>query len=459
MGSRQQRLVLIVAIFASFVANLDGSIVTVALPAMAKELGGGLTTQEWVVNAYLLTLGSFMLVAGSLSDLFGRKKVLMLSLIGFGAASLLCAVAPTGLALIMARAVQGIAGAFLVPSSLALIMSSFSGRSEGKAIGTWTAWTVVAPAIGPLLGGLLVDVSSWRLIFAVNVIPIGIALWILSAFQLPQRVDKTRKVDVVGALLCVIALGGLVFGFIEQPHFGWGHPAIYLSFIVGVVALGLFIWYEKRSAYGMLPLELFAVRNFSVGNLATFGVYAALSVAIFLLTIFVQQIGGWPALQAGLIGLPTTILMFFLSPLFGRLAGTYGPRLFMGLGPIVMGLGFLLLLGADQAVDFWTEILPVMTLFGLGLSITVAPLTAAILGSISKNHSGIGSAINNAVARIAGLIGVAVLGIILGPTLTLAGFHVGVGLIVGLLWAGGLVSLIGITNRASPSAPSAALPR
>lgn len=444
---------------ASFIANLDGSIVNVALPAIAKELGGGLVTQEWVVNAYLITLGSLMLVAGSLSDLYGRKRVLTMSLVGFGVTSLLCAIAPDGLLLIIARGAQGVAGAFLVPSSLALIMSSFSGHEEGKAIGTWTAWTVVAPAIGPLIGGVLVDTSSWRWIFAINIIPIALALWILHSFKLQESHERPHKVDIGGALLCSSALGGIVFGFVEQSHFGWSSPVIYVPLVGGLLLFISFILYERRLRHSMLPLDLFTIRNFSVGNLATAAVYAGLSITIFLLTIFIQQIGGFTAFQAGLTGLPITVCMFVLSSFFGGLAGKYGPRLFMGIGPLVIAAGLLTLLHIGPSINYWTDILPGMVLFGLGLSITVAPLTAAILGSISKKESGIGSAFNNAVARVAGLIGIAVLGITLGPTLTISGFHQGIIIVIGLMIVGGAISLIGITNRALPSAPAAESPR
>ena len=230
--NRQQRLVLIVSILASFVAFLDSSVVNVALPAINRSLGGGLVTQQWVVDAYLITLGSLILLAGSLSDLFGRKKVLAYGLVGFAASSILCAIAPDSTFLIIVRGLQGIAGALLVPSSLAMIISSFSHKEQGKAIGNWTAWTGISFIIGPLLGGFLVDTFSWRLIFAINILPIALCLWLMRLLEQPEQ-TKNVNIDIVGAVFCSLGLGGAVFGLIEQPHFGWGSPIIFVPLIAG----------------------------------------------------------------------------------------------------------------------------------------------------------------------------------------------------------------------------------
>lgn len=409
--TRQQRLVLTVSILASFVAFLDGAIVNVALPAIQRNMGGGLAAQQWVVDAYLLTLGSLILIAGSLSDRIGRKKILGLGLSGFGVASVLCALAPTADALIVFRALQGIAGALLVPSSLAYIIANFDGAAEAKAIGTWTGWTGIAYIVGPLLGGLLVDMASWRWIFAINVLPIAYTLYLLKKCDKAEKGEEPKTpIDGVGAVLCALGLGGPVFALIEQPHYGWGDPRIFLPLVVGVALFVTFLAYEKRTPAPMLRLDLFRNRNFAFGNVATLAIYAGLSVSTFLIVLFLQQVSGYSALDAGLALLPVTIIMFFLSPRFGALSGIYGPRAFMTLGPIVGGLGFLLMLRLQADVDYWTQLLPAILVFGLGLSMTVAPLTAAILGDVPQNEAGIASAINNAVARIAGLVAIAAVG-------------------------------------------------
>lgn len=449
--SKQQRLVLFISILASFVAFLDGSVVNVALPAIVHELGGGLAVQQWVVDAYMITLGSLMLIAGSLSDLFGRKKILGIGLAAFGITSLLCAIAPNASFLIVSRALQGIAGALLVPSSLALIISTFSGRAQGKAIGTWTAWTGIAFVVGPLLGGFLVDVSSWRLIFAINIVPIAITMLLLTRLEQKEVIRERTRIDWLGTFLCIVALGGPVYALIEQSHYGWGSPLIYLPLIAGVLAGIYFGVHERKTKHPMLPLELFTVRNFSVGNIATFVIYAGLAVASFLITVFVQQVGGYSAINAGLALLPVTLIMLVLSSKFGALSGTFGPRLFMALGPFLGAIGFLMMLRVDQDINYWTHLLPGVMVFGIGLAVTVAPLTSAVLGAIDPRQAGIASAVNNAVSRIAGLIAIAALGIITGQAITVDSFHRGLIAIAVLMLIGSAVSAIGIQNIQSKS--------
>ncbi len=446
--SRQQKLIIIVSILASFITFLDGSIVNVALPAIKRDLGGGLAVQQWVVNAYLLTLGSFILLAGSLSDLFGRKKILAGGLVGFAVASVLCAVAPSGLFLVLSRAAQGIAGAMIVPSSLALIMSNFTGPEKGRAIGIWTGWTGISFIVGPVLGGLLVDMGSWRWVFAINILPICITLGLLTMLKKDKAPGGQPKIDWRGALLGVVALGGPVYALIEQPRYGWGSPLVYVPFLFGILAGVLFVWHERRTSAPMLPLKLFRNKNFSVGNLATVAIYAGLSIATFLVVIFVQQVSGYGALKAGFTLIPITLLMFFLSGQFGRLAGTHGPRLFMAIGPLIGSIGFLLMLRVTEQLNYWTQLFPAVVVFGLGLSMTVAPLTTAILGSIETDLSGIASAVNNAIARVAGLVAIALIGLVTGPVLDVDGFRRGVLVIAFLLIAGGVISALGIQNKA-----------
>lgn len=448
--SKQQRLILVISILASFVAFLDGSVVNVALPAISRDLGGGLAAQQWIVDAYLITLGSLILIAGSLSDLFGRKKILVAGLAGFAAASVLCAIAPTSTFLIMARGLQGIAGALLVPSSLAIIISTFSGTAQAKAIGTWTAWTGISFIVGPLVGGMLVDSASWRLIFAINLIPIALTLYLLTLVHPAEQIKNTTKVDVVGAILCALGLGGPVFALIEQPNYGWSSPNIYLPLALGLLVLAGYIRYEAKSSHPMLPLSLFKRRNFSVGNVATTAIYGGLSISTFLIVIFLQQVAGYSALQAGLALLPVTIIMFLLSPRFGALAGKLGPRLFMAAGPLVAAGGFFLMLRVQQQVAYVGALLPGVVVFGLGLSMTVAPLTAAILGDVDTRNAGMASAINNAVARIAGLVAIAVIGVVTGPHLDTAGFHRAIIVTALLMFVGGCISAIGIQNKRKP---------
>jgi len=442
----REKLVLLIAILSSFVAFLDGSVVGVALPQISEHLGGGLLTQQWVNDAYLITLGTLILAAGSLSDIFGRKKIITIGLYGFLITSLLCAIAPTAEVLIVSRALQGIAGALLVPSSLALIISAFSGVEQAKAIGRWTAWTGIAFIIGPLVGGLLVDFASWRWIFVINVIPIAIALVLLKRLTFEEEIKERAKVDVLGIVLGALGLGGIVYALIEQGSLSWSSPVIWVTFVTGVALFIAFVLHERRAKQPMLPLNLFSVRNFSVGNIATFFIYAALSLQGFILVIFLQQVAGYSATAAGLVSLPITFIMFFLSSKFGALSGKYGPRLFMAAGPIIAGFGVLYMLTVTVPTNYWTQLLPGIILFGLGLSITVAPLTSAILGSIKSAQAGIGSAINNAVSRIAGLLAVAVIGVFVGTSLTLSGFHTGMIICAVLLIAGGIVSAVGIKN-------------
>ena len=425
------------------------TVVSVALPAIADELAGpgmeALPLQQWVVDAYLITLGALMLVAGSISDVYGRRRVLAAGLVGFGLASILCAVAPTGPFLVLARALQGVAGALLVPSSLALIIATFSGEAQSRAIGRWTALTTGAMIVGPFVGGMLVDFASWRWVFWINVPVIAVTLWLLRGVPAAEG-EPGRHIDVPGAVLAALGLAGVVFGLIEGERLGWTSPVILVSIIAGAVMLVAFVLYQRRAADPMLPLRLFGARNFAWGNLATTAIYGALSLGGFVLTLFLQQVAGYSATASGVAQLPTTIAMIGLSAWFGTLAGRYGPRLFMTVGPIVAGVGYLLMLSIDETADYLTQVLPGQLVFGLGLSITVAPLTAAILGAVPTHDAGIGSAVNNAVARVAGLVTVAFAGIITGGVLDVASFHRALLVTAGLLVLGGLVSLVGIRN-------------
>ncbi|MCP2367563.1 EmrB/QacA subfamily drug resistance transporter [Agromyces flavus] len=442
--------VLVIAIIVAFIAFLDGAVINIALPALEADLGGGLALQQWAVDAYLLTLGSLILLAGSLSDSFGRLRILRIGLVGFGATSLVCAIAIDGGIFVAGRALQGAAGALLVPSSLALIIATFPSAEQGRAIGRWTAWTTSAFLIGPILGGALVDLVSWRLVFAINVLPIAVALVMLHPLGRDEPHVVRARIDWLGAALGVVGLGGTVFALIEQGRLGWGDPLVFVPAVVGGISLIAFVVWERRAPEPMLPLSLFRARNFAAGNLATWFIYAAFSLGLFALPIFLQQVGGFSATLAGLATLPPTVMMVLLGSRFGALGGRYGPRIFMTLGPFVIAAGYLLTLLIDLPVQYWWQVFPGMVIVGLGMAMTVAPLTAAILGAVDPARAGIGSAVNNAVARIAGLVSIASIGVVVGDALDVEGYRRAAIATAVLLVVGGAVSWIGIRNPAPP---------
>jgi EmrB/QacA subfamily drug resistance transporter len=452
-SSRARTLTLVATILGSGIALLDATVVNVALPAIEDDLGGGLAGQQWVVNAYLLTLGSLILVGGSLGDIYGERRIFALGVGLFGLASLFCALAPSIELLVAARAVQGATSALLTPASLALIAITYENQKErGAAIGTWTAWGGIATVIGPLAGGILVDAASWRWIFAVNVPFVLLTLALIAYAVEPdqRREGPRRRLDLVGGLLTTLGLFAPVFALVQQPERGWLDPVVIGGLAAGALLLGLFVLWERRAPDPMLPLGLFRRRNFTVANIETLLVYAALSSLFFFLTIFLQQVAGWSAVESGLAGIPVTVLMFLLSRRFGALSARYGPRLFMGGGPLVAAVGVLLLARLDADVSFVPDILPAMVLFGLGLSITVAPLTTTVMSDAHRGDSGIASGVNNAVARVAGLLGIAAVGVAVagrsGAELDLAGYRIGMVLTAVLVAAGGVVGLVGIRN-------------
>jgi EmrB/QacA subfamily drug resistance transporter len=444
--TRDQRLVLAIAILASLVSFLDGTIINVALPAITRELGGGITTQQWAVDAYLLTVGSLILVAGSASDVYGRIAVIRVGLIGFGVASLAVGLAPSPEFLIVARAVQGIAGALLVPSSLALITSNFRGAAQAKAIGTWTGMTGIAMIAGPVIGGLFVDFASWRFAFLINILPIAVTLVLLARLGQKDVREEGVSIDYLGALLCTLGLGGSVFALIEQQRLGWSDPLIVLTLVGGILAFAGFLVRQRLAKDPVMPLSLWRVRNFRSGNIATALIYGSLSLNFFALGIYLQQGAHLPATLAGLATIPVTIIMIIFSSRVGALAGRFGPRLFMTIGPIIAGIGALLLLLIGSPFNYWWQVLPGILVFGVGMTLTVSPLTSAILGAIEPERSGIASAVNNAVSRVAGLITIAMLALIIGGTLDLGGLHRAVFTTAVLLILGGVVSFLGIRN-------------
>jgi EmrB/QacA subfamily drug resistance transporter len=465
--SRQQRLTLVATILGSTVVFLDSTVVNVALPSIARGLKAGLAGQQWVVEAYLLTLVSLLLVGGGLGDQFGRRRVFVYGLVGFGFTSVLCAVAPTVEFLIAARALQGIAGALLVPGSLAIVAATFEGAARGRAVGTWTAWTGIATVIGPAGGGALIGALSWRAIFWVNP-PLIAATAALSLHAVRESRDRDaeRGIDWAGIALSAAGLAGPVFALIEQPAHGWGDPLVWGPLLAGLGCLALFLANEARARHPMLDLALFRIRNFTVANLTTFTAYAGLIGGLFFIGLFLQQVAGYSPLEAGLATTPVSLILFVLSPRWGRLASGTGPRLPMTVGPIVGGIGLILLLRVGPSADYLSEVLPGVLVFGLGLAATVAPLTATVLDSVGPRHVGIASGINNGVSRIAGLLAIAVLGAVISahfaasvgghvaggpltaraPGASTSAFHLGVAIAGALMIVGGLVSGVGIAN-------------
>lgn len=412
--SRQQRLTLVATILGSTVVFLDSTVINVALPAISDDLDAGLAGQQWVVEAYMLTMVALLLVGGSLGDQFGRRRMFVSGLVAFGLTSALCAVAPSEEFLVAARALQGVAGALLVPGSLAIVAATFEGAERGKAVGTWTAWTGIATVFGPAGGGALIGLLSWRAIFWVNLPLIAAtAILALRAVEESRDPDAVRGIDWAGIVLSAAGLGGPVFALIEQPTHGWGDPLVWVPLLGGIVCFALFLLYEARARHPMLDLGLFRIRNFAVANLTTLAAYAGLIGGLFFVGLFLQQVVGYSALEAGLATTPISILLFVLSPRFGRLASGTGPRLPMTAGPIVGGLGLLLMLRVGSGADYVTEVLPAVLVFGLGLSATVAPLTATVLDSVEERRVGIASGVNNGVSRVAGLLAIAVLGAVI----------------------------------------------
>ena len=403
-GTATARWVLAATVLGSGVAFLDGTVVNVALPAIRDDLGTSLTGLQWTVNAYLVTLSALLLLGGSLGDRFGRRSMFVAGLAGFTIASLLCGLAPSSGFLIAARALQGVGGALLVPGSLSIIAATFHPDDRGSAIGAWSGLAGVASSVGPFLGGWLIDAVSWRLIFLINVPLAAAAIWI-AIRHVPETRSSTRvPLDTTGAGLVTIGLAALSYAAIE--HEG---SASVVAAAIGVLALGAFLFVERASSHPMLPLGIFRSRQFSGTNLTTLAVYAGLSGAIFLVVLRLQVSLGYSALEAGASLVPFTLVMLTLSAAAGRLGQRVGARIPMTVGPLVAAFGILLLSGVAPGDEYLTAVLPGVAVFGLGMAITVAPLTAAVLGSVGDEMTGIGSGVNNAVARLAGLLAVAVL--------------------------------------------------
>jgi EmrB/QacA subfamily drug resistance transporter len=455
--------VLLATVLGSGIAFLDATVVNVALPTIGEELDAGISGLQWVVNAYTLTLSGFLLLGGSLGDHYGRRRVFVIGVIWFAVASLLCGIAPSAEALIAARALQGIGGALLTPGSLAIIEASFRAEDRGPAIGAWSGLGGVTAAIGPFVGGWLVQAASWRWIFLIN-LPLAVVVVWVAQRHVPETRDPSvgRGLDYTGAALAAVGLAGVVYALTDGPGLGWTSPQILLAGVAGVAALVVFVVWERRSRHPMLPLDIFASRQFTAANLVTFVVYGALGGSLFLMPIQLQRVVGFSPLAAGVALIPITLVMLLLSARAGRLSARIGPRVPMTLGPLLVAAGFVLYTRIGPGSAYLADILPGMLVFAFGLTLTVAPLTATVLAAAPAEHAGMASAVNNTVARAAGLLAVAILPVAAGisgagaldPARFDDGFRIAVLLAAALCAAGALISWFGIRNPTPEPTPA-----
>jgi EmrB/QacA subfamily drug resistance transporter len=410
----KRRWTLVATILASAMTFIDGTVVNVALPALQADLHATITDVQWVVEAYALFLGALILVGGSMGDQLGRKRVFLAGVAFFTASSILCGFATSSRVLIIGRALQGIGAAFLVPGSLSIISATFDDAERGRAIGTWSGFSAITTAIGPVIGGWLIQHVSWRAAFFVNV-PLAAIVLFLSLRYMDESKDPSRtgKLDWMGALLGVVGLGGIVLGLLEWPPLGPGHPLVIGALLIGAVGLALLVVVERRVANPMLPFQLFRSRTFTLANVLTLLLYGALGVVLFLLPLDLIQVQHYTATEAGAALVPLAIIMFTLSRWAGGLINRVGPRIPLTIGPAIAAVGIALFARGGTGGSYWTTIFPAVCLLGFGMTITVAPLTTAVMGAVETQHSGVASGINNTVSRVAGLLTIAIFGVFL----------------------------------------------
>jgi EmrB/QacA subfamily drug resistance transporter len=463
LRSAQGRWVIAATVLGSGMAMLDSTVVGIALPSINRNFHGGVGSLQWVVTGYLLTLAAFLLLGGSLGDHLGRRRIFMIGTVWFALASAACGLAPGAGVLVAARVVQGVGAALMTPASLAIIQASFRPDDRARAIGAWSGLGGVASAIGPLLGGYLLAVASWRWVFFIN-LPVAAAVVAVTWRHVPESKDPAgdAHIDMWGASLAVAFLAGSTYALIEGPTRGWSDPAVLFGIAVAILAGPCFLLVEWRSSHPMLPLRLFRSRQFSGANGVTFVVYGALGGALFLLPVELQLVAHYTPLESGLALLPLTVVMLAFSARSGQLSARIGPRLQMTVGPVIVGAGLALLVRATNPGNYLTQVFPAVMVFAIGLAITVAPLTATAMGAAPTEESGIASAVNNTVARAASLFAVAVLPLLSGltgaaalaPAELSSGFRTAM-LISGATCAfGGVVAALTIRNPARALAPA-----
>jgi len=461
------RWVLLATVLGSSLAFIDSTVVNIALPAIGRDLDADAAGLQWTINGYALSLAAQILLGGALGDRYGRRRVFMVGIGWFAAASLLCGIAPNVEALIAARVLQGVGGALLTPGALAILEASFVHEDRGRAIGAWSGLGGIGGALGPFLGGWLVQVANWRFIFLINVPLALLVLWV-SARHVPESRNPAaaREIDVAGVLAGAIGLGGLTYGFTAWPAHGPGSPRVLLSLAIGVAGLIAFVLQERRSAHPMLPLEIFGSKAFTGANLVTFLVYAANGGVFFLVVLNLQIVAGYSPLASGVALLPVTALMLLLSARAGALGQRIGPRIPMTAGPVICAVGLLLMSRIGANASYWLHVLPAVIIFGIGLSLLVAPLTATALGALDDSYAGIASGVNNAVARAAGLLAVAILPLAAGlgsggltdPAALHPVYRNAMMICVALMLCGAAVAAIFVPARLPAHAPPSAAP-